>query len=594
MSVKTVGPAWLPARAGLGPVAAWASAAGSPREALFLGFPVERGSEADSAVQAARGLGARTAVIADVPYGVHPPAPERPPHGTGRPFAPRVVLLLGDESARLAIGAAGAAEAADGGALWTSLACDGGASHAMLADLADWLELLPATVGFPTWAEAHLRELADIVAERHISAPDDDAPPGPPGTEARLLHNLQAPLLDRLPEGPVDELHLSAPVVDADARAVRALVARLAPSRIALALPPPRVGYDPDAYAAALAGRDAEIRIVDDAHMPQARLVQWRTGDTWTVLTGGADLTWAALGEAAGAGGTVELAVLTGGDPALMPREGLRIAGTAGDQAVRGGSAVDREAAASMTAAASSPTPRSSPASAPAPAAGRFPEPVPPPVAAPVATPQSVPTPQPVPVPAPVPVAPGAAAPDSPQPSSAETPAAASLSAPAPAPAAPAWQDDDFLDDKPEFEGPYADALASLAQSGWSADDQDGIWEVTGSFANPLPVAAQAVDALGPYHEGLLLVRAASKGRWVFLAWNGRELVMLKHDQPVWRTYRVDAPATPGSRFSGGSVAVPGLVATTPQVKGAPPVLAGMLGELGWDYPELIKRLFVD
>ncbi|NUU21935.1 MAG: hypothetical protein HOV68_10550 [Streptomycetaceae bacterium] len=79
----------------------------------------------------------------------------------------------------------------------------------------------------------------------------------------------------------------------------------------------------------------------------------------------------------------------------------------------------------------------------------------------------------------------------------------------------------------------------------------------------------------------------------MFLAWNGRELVMLKHDQPVWRTYRIDAPATPGSRFSGGSVAVPGLVQTTPQVKGEPPVLAAMLRERGWDYPELIKRLFV-
>ncbi|MGW0662317.1 hypothetical protein [Streptodolium elevatio] len=575
MSVKTVGPAWSPARAGLGPVAAWASAEGSPREALFLGFPAERGSEVDSAVEAVRGLGARTAVIADVPYGVHPPAPGGARPRASRPFSPRVLLLLGDESARLAVGSAAPVGASGGDALWTSVACDGGASHAMLADLADWLEMLPGTVGFPPWAETHLRDLADIIAERHISAPDDTAP-GQPGTEARLLHNLHAPLLGRLPEGPVDELHLSAPVVDADARAVRALVERLAPARIALALPPPRVGYDPDAFARALAGRDAEIRIVDDAHMPQGRLVQWRTGDTWTVLTGGSDLTWAALGESAGAGGTVELAVLAGGDPALMPRDGLRIAQTAGDPAVVAQDAAAPRAAAVVPPTAA-PTPTAAPVSAPVPAAVPAPERAHPQVAA------AVPTPAPAPAPA---------APPAPEAADAAVPAA--LTPPAPTLPASSWQEDDFLDDTPEFEGPYADALASLAQSGWSADDQDGIWEVTGSFANPLPVAAQAVDALGPHHEGLLLVRAASKGRWVFLAWNGHDLVMLKHDQPVWRTYRVDAPATPGSRFSGGSVAVPGLVATTPQVKGAPPVLAGMLGELSWDYPELIKRLFVD
>lgn len=586
MSVKTVGPAWSPERAGLGPVAAWASAEGSPREALFLGFSAERGSEVDRAVEAVRGLGARTAVIADVPYGVHPPAPGARPRTT-RPFPPRVLLLLGDESARLAIGSVGAS---GGDALWTSVACDGGASHAVLADLADWLEMLPGIVEFPPWAEAHLRELADVVAERHISAPDDTTP-GPPGAEARLLHNLHAPLLGRLPEGPVDELHLSAPVVDTDARAVRALVDRLAPTRIALALPPPRVGYDPDAFARALAGRDAEIRIVDDAHMPQGRLVQWRTGDIWTVLTGGADLTWAALGESAGSGGTVELAVLAAGDPALMPRDGLRIAQLAGGD--RPTEAQSAPAATAATPPTPTAVPTAAPATAPPQAAATLPPRAPAPASAIAAQEPTPPTPA-APIPETTAEATTDRAPSTPVPTPSAVAAPPSTPSSPPSVAAATWQEDDFLDDTPEFEGPYADALASLAQSGWSADDQDGIWEVTGSFANPLPVAAQAVDALGPYHEGLLLVRAASKGRWVFLVWNGHDLVMLKHDQPVWRTYRVDAPATPGSRFSGGSVAVPGLVATTPQVKGAPPVLARMLGELGWDYPELIKRLFID
>ncbi|HSA49602.1 MAG TPA: hypothetical protein VLH10_05755 [Yinghuangia sp.] len=550
---------------------------------LFLGFAAERAGLGDDALPAARTTGARVAVIANAPYGVYHAGGRDPSRAAVLGFAPRVALLLGDDTARLAVGSQG------DDALWTTVACARGSSHAMLADLADWLESLCGALEFAPWAEAHLRELADAVAERHIGAPVG------PDDEARLLHNLHAPLLDRLPVGPVTELHIHAPVLDPDARALRALVDRLTPAHITLVLPPPRVGYDPDAVAAALAGHPAEIRIVDDAHVRGGRLIQWRAGDRWTVLTGGSELTWRALGSAVATGGLPELAVCGEGDPALLPSEGTRIpydaAPTTSDEPASGR---PKGAPVHVVAPPGAPQPAAPPGAvgadsllspgrtAPAPAAP-----------APAAPGPAVTAVKPV-TPAAPPAAPSAAPAAAPTPLPQVAPQTRDLPSTPEEPAPAAWPDDDTDNETPEFQGPFADVLANLAASGLTADEQDGIWEVTGSFANPLPIAAGAVDGFAQVRDGLVFVRAASKGRWVFLAWDGRHAVMLKHDQPVWRTYRIDAPATPGSRFSGGSVAVPGLLATTPQVKGAPPVLAAMLGELGWDYPELIKRLFVD
>lgn len=551
VSVKTVGPDWSSENAELS--GHGAPAGESPRDVLYLGFGADLRALLDRAVPAARDAGARVAAIADLPFGVFPPAAEA---GTvlADGFAPRVVLSLGDATARVTVGSRGTRT------LWTTVTCTDGHSHAVLADLADWLESLPAVVPLPPWADAHLRELADAVAERHIGAPDDTVAPD---AEARLLHNLHEPLLAQLPAGPVDELQLYAPRVDSDAEALRALVEHFAPGRVILAVPPPRVGYDADAVAAALAGRPAEIRIVDESDLHDGRLVQWWVGGEWTALTGGAELTRRALAATVADGGVAELAVLGPGDPRLMPQQGTRIPYEASS------------AAATATRPAAN-----------APAAPVAPRPQPPAPHVPAPAPAAPPT-------APVAASPAVPAPEAPQPAPTPAPVA---EAPVPPPAAPApspYRDADLADDTPEFEGPYAEALAVLAASGWTADRQDGIWEVTGSFANPLPIAAAAVDGFAQVDpDGILFVRAASKGRWVFMAWNGRDLVVLKHDQPVWRTYRVDAPATPGSRFSGGSVAVPGLVGTSPQVKGAPPVLATMLGQLGWDYPELIKRLF--
>ncbi|CAM5441264.1 hypothetical protein SCYAM73S_03911 [Streptomyces cyaneofuscatus] len=132
------------------------------------------------------------------------------------------------------------------------------------------------------------------------------------------------------------------------------------------------------------------------------------------------------------------------------------------------------------------------------------------------------------------------------------------------------WSEVDRLIALAQEDDPYAEAIEGLTAAGWSVACEDGLWEITGSFGNPLPVVAKAAERLGRHHADGVLVRARSKNRWTFMAWAGPDLVLLNPPARVWRTYQVRLPATPESRFSGGDLsAVPGRVGSpTPLQKG--------------------------
>ncbi|MEU5160048.1 hypothetical protein AB0G74_10620 [Streptomyces sp. NPDC020875] len=156
------------------------------------------------------------------------------------------------------------------------------------------------------------------------------------------------------------------------------------------------------------------------------------------------------------------------------------------------------------------------------------------------------------------------------------------------------WSEVDRLITLAQEDDPYAEVVEGLTAVGWSVTCEDGIWEITGSFGNPLPVVAKAAERLGRHHTDGVLVRARSKNRWAFMAWADPYLVLLNPPARVWRTYQVRLPATPESRFSGGDLsAAPGRVGSpTPLQKGPPEALRKMLAEAGLPYPELVGRLF--
>lgn len=295
-------------------------------EVLLLGFTVDLPFLERFAIPAARGLGARTAVIGDAAQGLYDPVDVRMAgrgylHGLARcrgAFHPKVVLLLGEHACRLAVGSGNPTLSGWGAndELWTVAATEDDASHPLLADLADWLEALPTVVDMAPWTASHLAEVADLLTERHVNAPAG------PETGPRLLHNLHRSLLDQLPPGPVDEVQAYAPFIDPEAHALGALVDHMAPGQVTLGLQPRWSSYNAETVRRALDGLPVRIRLLEETRMRHGKFVEWRTGERRHALTGSPNLTRAALCASTEEGGNCELAVLSADTPPLLPEEG--------------------------------------------------------------------------------------------------------------------------------------------------------------------------------------------------------------------------------------------------------------------------------
>jgi hypothetical protein len=156
------------------------------------------------------------------------------------------------------------------------------------------------------------------------------------------------------------------------------------------------------------------------------------------------------------------------------------------------------------------------------------------------------------------------------------------------------WSDVADLVSLAQDDDPYAEVVAELTAAGWSVVHEAGLWEVTGSFGNPVPVAAKAADRLGRHSSQGVLIRAVGHQRWTLAAWAAPHLVLLNYPAKVWSTYKIQSPATPESRFSSGDLSsIPGLVGVrAPLASGVPPGLEDILAGAGMTCPELIRRLF--
>ncbi|MFC1436955.1 hypothetical protein ABUW04_01675 [Streptacidiphilus sp. N1-10] len=869
-------------------------------EFLLLGFTVDLPFLERVAIPLARSRGSRVCIVGDAAHGLYDPVDVRMAgrgylHGLASchgAFHPKVALLLGERTCTVAVGSGNPTLSGWGGndELWTVVEARDGTSHAVMADLADWLGELSALASVPgnpgkrrsvdlaPWTAAHLAEVADLLTERHISAPPGSDP------DTRLLHNLREGFVDQLPREAVDELHLYAPFIDPAGRALRALVERLRPSSVTLAVQPRWTSYDAETVKSALAGcEDVRIRLLDEHRMRHGKLVQWSRGGRWHSLVGSPNLTRAALCASTVGDGNCELAVLAESDESLLPAEGTvtsvtRLTGStlrpftaAAHTLVLLGAKIDSAGLhvslqrAQGTPVVISTSPDGSPGSwtevgtvpsgqdvwtlavseapgaavratrtlpdgglvhslpvfvfstvhcarrdgagtgeaprmsydytpetlfADALAARRFESDLRrlrelterPASQSPAASPDSssltvavnavdhwdaylaecrrmlgaplaglafgtslaglpqVPSASSWTVSA-VSGSTGFEADDMVDDSDGETaddtPAVTSRSAPyvppnlraqcrtwarrwvaaldvkdgRPAPSLPvvlvvaslyvqllaagawdeydeSWRNDlghlvlrltqtgeldeaedvrptetwqrcnatvtvlvallsqdcsftggspwdlvagrawsvakdavrrarldgaeDLLlpPDRPlarfaswsEAEGlialasdrdPYAEVQKEFADVGWTVERRGDLWEVTGSFGNPVPVAAKVADRLGRLDPGCVLVRARHGGRWTFIAWDSPGLVLLNAPTKVWRAYTVKAPATVASRFSGGAVAdIPGRVGQpTPTKAGPPPLLQSMLAQVGLDYPDLIRYL---
>lgn len=243
-------------------------------------------------------------------------------------FHPKLLVVVGDDEARVAVGSGNLTMAGwhANAETWTALRADADGGPNTLRDVSAFLRALAdGSVTLSVGAGAALNR----VAEGLDGLPADQ--PGP-----RLLHSLAEPIAPQLPapDGPVEELVLYAPFHDGRLDGARALLDRLRPTSWTGFVQPDTVVDGPalQRLADERGGRVAWVsrrpeqddgRRAHDLRYWHGKLAQWRTadGETWA-LTGSPNLSRPALLRSVGEGGNCELAVLTRIDYDLRPAEG--------------------------------------------------------------------------------------------------------------------------------------------------------------------------------------------------------------------------------------------------------------------------------
>lgn len=231
-------------------------------------------------------------------------------------FHPKLVLIAGPERATVAIGSGNVTLAGwqANAELWTVLrgSHDAGCPAAFAA-LATWLSALPGAVrAGPGVADALSRAsavLADLVGRSPVVA-----------EQVRLATNLTVPLLDQLPDAPVEELNVYAPFHDRDARALSELRDRMRPQRWSLAWQPGLTDLDSDAVADLLGRFGGQLLADGESRYRHGKLIEWVDADgRRSALVGSANLSGPALLSTPVNGGNVELGLQLPVFSSLMP-----------------------------------------------------------------------------------------------------------------------------------------------------------------------------------------------------------------------------------------------------------------------------------
>ncbi|OLP01925.1 hypothetical protein BVU76_13225 [Mycolicibacterium porcinum] len=298
-------------------------------EVLLTGYTLDLLFVEQRAVALARGMGARVTILSDAHHAVHDPVDVRSAgrayqhanvvcHGA---FHPKLAVLVGDNDVWAAVGSGNPTIAGWGhnDELWIVVRGERSHGPAAFADLADWLTALaehPA-VHMPSWVSGTVTQIAEMIRPQTT---EDSA--------VRILGNLDRPILDQLPNRPVDALHASAPFFDPDAAAVAALVTRLQPQSLTVALQPEFGSYDGRTVTAAAKDvSQVEFRWLSEqgSRVSHGKLIEWRTGDALTAMVGSPNLSRAALLTSTRSGGNCELAAVSPVAASLLP-EGVAVA----------------------------------------------------------------------------------------------------------------------------------------------------------------------------------------------------------------------------------------------------------------------------
>ncbi len=224
-------------------------------------------------------------------------------------FHPKMLVIAGPEQATIAIGSGNLSVAGWQGndELWSIHHAQPGSPSAVATGVALWLRALPNDVDLTEGVAEALARTANLLDG---FADEDD--------ETRFLHSLHQPILEQLPVGPVDHLSVYAPFHDPGAEALRALIERLEPTTITVAVQPSLTRIDGPAVARQLEGRGRILMLADSPYR-HGKLIEWTRDGAFWALTGSPNLSRAAMLKSTTGGGNVEVAVLAQVAIALLP-----------------------------------------------------------------------------------------------------------------------------------------------------------------------------------------------------------------------------------------------------------------------------------
>lgn len=235
-------------------------------------------------------------------------------------FHPKVMVITGPTRATIAIGSGNLTL---GGwqynaELSTVIRVREGTYPAIVSDIAAWLADLASQVAIDEASRAALTRSAQSLRALYERTASVD-------TGHRFVHNLTRPIIEQLPEGPVESLRLYAPFHDPRSQAIADLATRFAPDSLDLAVQPGYTVLNSSALRRTLERIPAATTVCADAEDVNERgryrhgkLIEWQTGPSLYALTGSPNLSVAALARTA-AEGNCETAVIAPIHESLFP-----------------------------------------------------------------------------------------------------------------------------------------------------------------------------------------------------------------------------------------------------------------------------------
>jgi hypothetical protein len=293
-------------------------------EVLVLTYTANLGFFERFALGEARGLQARTTVLSDAGMVTSDPATVR---GAGIRYAdaravcpgrtafhPKLLVIAGRQSATVCVGSGNVTLAGWHGneEIWTILHADEQRGPSTLHEVSGFLRTLASS---PIRLSAEAPEALTRTAGLLEALPASE--PGP-----TLASTLEGRILDRLPDGPVDELLVYAPFHDVELAALEAVHARLQPMTMAVYVQP-QTSVDGERLRRWLAEHNAELRWCSGERYRHGKLIEWSRDGVREALTGSPNLSRRALlrGITAGHGplANLELAIISRLDSSVAP-----------------------------------------------------------------------------------------------------------------------------------------------------------------------------------------------------------------------------------------------------------------------------------